>query len=103
MKHCLASSISRIGYRIKKDLFNRKSYEPSITGLVRQEFLNDSFTVELLSIVNLNDGDWLLRPKVKYLLTSSLSLKAGAGILVAVATVYLGSLTTGIECIWDLN
>jgi len=64
----------------KKDLFNRNSYEPSITGLVRQEFFNDSFTAELLSIVNLNDGDWLLRPKVKYLLTSSLELKAGADI-----------------------
>ncbi|MCH7514180.1 MAG: hypothetical protein IH947_09615 [Bacteroidetes bacterium] len=64
----------------KKDLFNRKSYEPSITGLVRQEFFNDSFTAELLSIVNLNDGDWLLRPKVKYFLTSSLELKAGADI-----------------------
>ena len=64
----------------KKDLFKRKSYEPSITGLIRQELFNDSFTAELLSIVNLNDGDWLLRPKVKYLLTSSLKLKAGADI-----------------------
>ena len=64
----------------QQNLFNRKSYEPSITGLVRQEFFNDSFTAELLSIVNLNDGDWLLRPNVKYLMTSNLELKAGADI-----------------------
>jgi len=64
----------------KTNLFNRKSYEPSVTGLVRQEFFNDSFTAEVLSIINLNDGDWLLRPKVKYLMTSNLELKAGVDI-----------------------
>ncbi len=62
------------------DGINRPERDTSFTFLVRREFWNDTLTAQLLWIVNNNDGDGVIRPKVRYELDDDISLGAGASI-----------------------
>ena len=57
--------------------FNRERYELNFSFLASPEFMNDALKAELLTVLNANRGDWMLRPKVSYFLTSNLEVNIG--------------------------
>ncbi len=57
--------------------FIRPEVDTSFTFLVRRMFWNDTLTTEVLWIVNTNDGDGLIRPKVSYDLDDNLEVWVG--------------------------
>lgn len=63
-----------------KSAYTRPELDTTLTFLARRELWNDTLTAEVLWIVNANDGDGLVRPKVSYLLKDGVKVWAGLDI-----------------------
>ncbi|MDH5738814.1 MAG: hypothetical protein OEY77_00650 [Nitrospira sp.] len=58
----------------------RDELDTNLTFLVRRDFFNDTLRAEVLWIVNTNDGDGLIRPKIAYEWQDNLKTWVGADI-----------------------
>ncbi|MCZ6916306.1 MAG: hypothetical protein O7I93_05985 [Gemmatimonadetes bacterium] len=56
----------------------RDRLQTNVTGLVRRDLQNDRLTAEILWIQNVNQGDGVVRPKVRYELRSNTNVWLGA-------------------------
>lgn len=58
----------------------RPSTDTNVTFLLQKDFLNETLTVEMLALQNLNDKDGFLRPKISYDWGDDLKIWLGADI-----------------------
>lgn len=61
-------------------LSTRDKLDTTFTGLIRRNFRYDTLTAEVLVIANVNNGDGLVRPKIKYQWQDNITTWVGADI-----------------------
>lgn len=61
-----------------------------VTAAVRQTFFRDTTTFSFIGLTNLNDGDWLLRPKFEYDISDAVGFSVGADIFIGDADQTFG-------------
>lgn len=62
------------------DKTTRDKVDTTLTGLIRRNFLYDTLVAEVLVIVNTNNGDGIIRPKISYEWQDNLKTWIGADI-----------------------
>jgi hypothetical protein len=68
----------------------RQNTETNLTFLVSRNFLNETVTTDFIIVQNLNQGDGFIRPKVKWLAKSNLSIELGGDIIYGSQTRLFG-------------
>jgi hypothetical protein len=79
--------------------------QEAITLRVSKKWLNETLETEVASIVNLNRGDYAVRPKAKYAITDHLRATVGGDIFRGPTPSYFGRIrdtsTAYVELRWD--
>jgi hypothetical protein len=85
----------------------RDELDINLTFLARRDCLNDTLQAEVLWIVNTNDGDGLIRPKLTYKWQDNVKTWVGVDIFYGIVMACLASSETMIrsssEWNWDIN
>ena len=61
-----------------KNSMNRDRLDNTLSLLLSRQFLNDTLSIELLVLGNINDGDGMIRPNIEYLYNDDLKVWLGA-------------------------